>query len=206
MKTVAIISQKGGVGKTTIALHLAVGAELDKKPTVIIDLDPQASASTWKELRDAEGPIVQPADAQRLPNVLAEAEKHGAKFAVIDTSPNSENVSLVAARAADLVLIPCRPHLLDLKAIHSSIEIARLAKKPFFVVVNAVPPRGALGAEAKAAIANYDATVAPEHLSMRAAYYHCLVNGQAAQEYEPHGRAAEEATKLYKWIRKQVGL
>jgi len=149
---------------------------------------------------------VQPAQVNRLSVVLAEAEKQGAKLALIDTSPNSENSSLVAARAADLILIPCRPHLLDLKAIHSSIEIARLAKRPFFVVVNAVPPRGSLGAEAKTAIASYAATVAPEHLSMRAAYYHCLVNGQAAQEYEPNGRAAEEATKLYKWIRKQVGL
>lgn len=206
MKTIAILSQKGGVGKTTIALHLAVAAELDRKPTVVIDLDPQASASTWRELREAEGPIVQSTQANRVASVLAEAEKQGAELVLIDTSPNSENASLVAARAADLILIPCRPHLLDLKAIHSSIEIARLAQKNFYVVINAVPPRGALGAEAKAAIAQYGATVAPEHLSMRAAYYHCLVNGQAAQEYEPHGRAAEEASRLYKWTRKQVGL
>jgi chromosome partitioning protein len=107
---------------------------------------------------------------------------------------------------ADLVLIPCRPHLLDLKAIGSSIEVARLAKKPFAVVVNAVPPRGSLGAEADAAIATYDAPIAPVHLSMRAAYYHCLVNGQVAQEYEPIGKAAEEAFKFYKWVRKQVAL
>lgn len=206
MKTVAILSQKGGVGKTTIALHLAVAAEHDRKPTVIVDLDPQASASTWKDLRETDAPLVQPAQANRLAPVLATAKKQGAKFVVIDTSPNSESASLTAARAADLVLIPCRPHLLDLKAIHSSIEIARLAKKPFFVVVNAVPPRGSLGAEAKAAIATYGAEVAPAHLSMRAAYYHCLVNGQVAQEYEPHGRAAEEANMLYKWLRKQVAL
>jgi chromosome partitioning protein len=143
MKTVAIISQKGGVGKTTLALHLAVAAERDGKTTVIIDLDPQASAATWKDLRSAIG---------------------------------------------------------------SSIELARLAKKPFAVVVNAVPPRGALGSEADAAISTYDAPIAPVHLSMRAAYYHCLVNGQVAQEYEPTGKAGEEAFKLYKWVRKQVGM
>ena len=206
MKTVAIISQKGGVGKTTLALHLAVAAERDGKSTVIIDLDPQASAATWKDLRSDETPVVQPAQVSRLSIILAEASKHGAKLAVIDTSPNSESASLTAARAADLVLIPCRPHLLDLKAIGSSIELARLAQRPFAVVVNAVPPRGGLGTEAEAAIATYDAPVAPVFLSMRAAYYHCLVGGQVAQEYEPLGKAGEEAFALYKWVRKQVAL
>jgi chromosome partitioning protein len=206
MKTVAIVSQKGGVGKTTVALHLAVAAERDGKPAVIIDLDPQASAATWKDLREDETPIVQPAQVNRLGVILAEAEKQGAAFVVIDTSPNSESSSLSAARAADLVLIPCRPHLLDLKAIGSSIELARLAKKPFAVVVNAVPPRGGLASEADMAIGTYDAPIAPVHLSMRAAYYHCLVNGQVAQEYEPLGKAAEEAHELYKWVRKQLDM
>jgi chromosome partitioning protein len=206
MKTVAIISQKGGVGKTTLALHLAVAAERAGKTSVLIDLDPQASAATWKDLRQEETPIVQPAQPNRLAVILEEASKQGAHLAVIDTSPNSESASLTAARAADLVLIPCRPHLLDLKAISSSIEVARLAKTPFAVVLNAVPPRGALSAEAYAAIATYDAPVLPIHLSMRAAYYHCLVNGQVAQEYEPTGKAAEEAFELYKWVRKRIKL
>jgi chromosome partitioning protein len=206
MKTVAIISQKGGVGKTTLALHLAVAAERNDKTTVIVDLDPQASASTWRDLRQEETPIVQPAQVNRLGLILEEARKHGADLAVIDTSPNSESASLAAARCADLVLIPCRPHLLDLKAIGSSIELARLARKPFAVVVNAVPPRGVLGSEADAAIGTYGAPIVPVHLSMRAAYYHCLVNGQVAQEYEPMGKAAEEAYELYKWVREQVGM
>jgi chromosome partitioning protein len=96
--------------------------------------------------------------------------------------------------------------LLDLKAIGSSIELARLAKRPFFVVVNAVPPRGSLGAEADSAIATYDAPVAPAQFSMRAAYYHCLVNGQVAQEYEPLSKAAEEAEALYRWVCKQLNM
>lgn len=205
MKTIAIISQKGGVGKTTLALHLAVAAERDGNTTVIVDLDPQASAATWKDLRQDETPIVQPAQVNRLGVILQEAQKQGATFVVIDTSPNSESASLTAARAADLVLIPCRPHLLDLKAIGSSIELARLAKKPFAVVVNAVPPRGSLGMEANAAIGTYHAPIAPVRLSMRAAYYHCLVNGQVAQEYEPAGKASEEVSRLYEWIQQQIG-
>ena len=206
MKTIAVISQKGGVGKTTLALHLAVAAERDGKTAVIVDLDPQASAATWRDLREEDTPLVQPAQANRLGVILSEAEKHGDKFSVIDTSPNSEGASLTAARAADLVLIPCRPHLLDLKAIGSSIELARLAQRPFAIVVNAVPPRGGLGAEAMAALAVYEAPISPVQLTMRAAYYHCLVNGQVAQEYEPLGKAAEEAYELYKWVRSSVNM
>jgi chromosome partitioning protein len=189
-----------------LALHLAVAAERDGKTTVIIDLDPQASAATWKDLREEETPVVQPAQVNRLNVILQEAQKQGAAFAVIDTSPNSESSSLAAARVADLVLIPCRPHLLDLKAIGSSIELARISKKPFAVVVNAVPPRGALGSEAATAIGSYDAPIAPVHLFMRAAYYHCLVNGQVAQEYDPAGKAGDEAYELYKWVRQQVDM
>ena len=206
MKTIAVVSQKGGVGKTTLALHLAVAGERDGKASVIVDLDPQASASTWKDLRSGDTPLVQPAQANRLDVILREAENHGADFVVIDTSPNSESASLAAARSADLILIPCRPHLLDLKAISSSIELAKIAKKPFAVVVNAVPPRGSLGREAEAAIKTYDAPIAPVQLSMRAAYYHCLVNGQVAQEYEPLGKAAEEAHDLYMWTRQQLNM
>ncbi len=204
MQTVAVISQKGGVGKTTLALHLAVAAERAGKTTVLVDLDPQASAATWKDLRQDETPFVQPAQVNRLGTILVEAQKHGAEFAVIDTSPNSESASLAAARAADFVLIPCRPHLLDLKAISSSIELAKLAKKPYAVVLNAVPTRGAIAAEAIAAVNQYGALVAPVHIGMRAAYYHCLVAGQVAQEYEPTGKAAEEAFALYKWTAKQL--
>jgi chromosome partitioning protein len=204
MKTIAVISQKGGVGKTTIALHLAVAASQFGSPAVVVDLDPQASATTWMDLRTADSPYVQPAQVSRLSLVLAEAEKCGAALAIIDTSPNSESASLAAARAADLVLIPCRPHLLDLKAISSSIEIARLAQKRFAVVLSAVPTHGDLGNEAVAALRNYDADVSPARISTRAAFYHCLLDGRAAQEFEPKGKAASEIRALFEWIASEI--
>ena len=206
MQTIAVISQKGGVGKTTLALHLAVAAERSGKTTVLVDLDPQASAATWKDLRRDETPFVQPAQVSRLNTILQEAQRHGAEFAVIDTSPNSESASLAAARVADFVLIPCRPHLLDLKAISSSIEVARLAKRPYAVVLNAVPARGTIAGEAVTAVNQYGAVVCPVQIGMRAAYYHCLVAGQVAQEYEPTGKAAEEAFALFKWTTRQLAV
>jgi chromosome partitioning protein len=113
MKTVAVISQKGGAGKSTLALHLAVAAEIAGLATIVIDLDPQASAATWKDLRKADTPSVTSVQAARLPQIMATAVEHGIQLAVIDTAPHSETAALAAARAADFILIPCRPAILD---------------------------------------------------------------------------------------------
>ena len=156
MKSVAVISQKGGAGKTTLAVHLAVAAEMAGKPTAVIDLDPQASATSWKDLRGAQTPAVVSAQAARLQQVLATAAQHGAALAIIDTAPHSESAALAAARQADVVFIPCRPAILDLKAISITVDLAKLAGKEPHVILNAVPPRGPLGEEAAAAIQGYN--------------------------------------------------
>jgi chromosome partitioning protein len=200
MKTIAIISRKGGAGKTTLAVHLAVAAIVDGLTTAIIDLDPQASATGWGDSRTLDAPTVVSAQAARLPKVLEAAASNGADIVFIDTAPHSETAALAAIRAADLILIPCRPAILDLRAISDSIDLVNLAKKTATVVLNAVPPRGSSASEAESAIATYGVAVAPIQVGQRAAFVHSLTAGQTAQEYEPSGRAAEEIQQLYKWI------
>ena len=112
MKTISIISQKGGAGKTTIALNLATAAEEAGHSAVVIDLDPQASAKGWHDHRQKESPVVISAQASRISDVLVTAREHGADICIIDTAPHSETAALAAARAADLILIPCRPGIL----------------------------------------------------------------------------------------------
>ncbi len=206
MKVIAILSQKGGAGKTTLAIHLAIAAEQHDHAAVIIDLDPQASATSWKDSRKDETPAVVSAQASRLVSVMDAAKKGGAKLAIIDTAPHSESASLAAARAADLILIPCRPAILDLRAISNTIDIARIANKPVSVVLNSVPPRGSLAEDAATAVAGYGIAIAPMQLRQRAAFMHALTGGQAAQEYEPKGKAAAEARRLYVWVCQQMGL
>jgi len=206
MKIVAIISQKGGAGKTTIALHLAVAAERTGQTAVIIDLDPQASATSWKDSRLADTPVVVSAQATRLVTILDVAEKGGAEICIIDTAPHSESAALIASRSADLILIPCRPAILDLRAISNTIELARIAGKPVVVVLNSVPSRGTLGKEAVAAVAGYGVDVAPMQIGQRTAFMHALTIGQTAQEYEPTGKGAEEMQQLYMWTCKHVGM
>src|SRR5215470_17645449 len=206
MKTVAVISQKGGSGKTTVCIHLVVAAERKEQTAAIVDLDPQASASTWRDVREGETPVVVSAQPNRLAIVLGEAGKHGAELVLIDTSPNSETASLTAARAADYILIPCRPHLLDLQAIALSVELARLAHRPFAVVLNAVPPKGSLSVEATHVLDQQGIPHAPIQLGQRAAFYHCLNQGQVAQEYDPLGKACEEVYELYGWLQQELAL
>jgi chromosome partitioning protein len=205
MKTVAMLSQKGGTGKTTLTLHLAVAAEAAGLATVVIDLDPQASAAGWKDSRKAEAPAVISVPAARLPQALQAAKDGGADFVLIDTAPHSESASLAAARAADLVLIPCRPGILDLRAIGTSAELARLAGKKAFVVLNTMPPRATnLTADARAAVATHGLDVAPVVIQQRAAYGHALTAGQTAQEFEKAGKGAGEIGQLYAWLKGQL--
>jgi chromosome partitioning protein len=196
MQILAIISQKGGAGKTTLAVNLAVAAEAEDIPTVIIDLDPQASAKTWHDLRGKDSPVVS--------EMIEIARSNGAELVIIDTAPHSESGALAAARAADLILIPCRPSILDLKAIGTSGDLAALAKKEAVVVLNSVPHQGKLAEEAEEAVKSYGLSIAPVKLTQRAAYVHSLTAGQAAMEFETDGKAAQEIRDLYKWTRVRV--
>ncbi|MBV8887565.1 MAG: AAA family ATPase [Chroococcidiopsidaceae cyanobacterium CP_BM_RX_35] len=206
MKTLAIISQKGGAGKTTLAIHLAVAAEMDGKQTALIDIDPQASAASWGDSREKETPAVVSAQPSRLDKVLEAARTTGAALAILDTAPHSESASLAAARVADYILIPCRPAILDLRAIGQSVELVKLAGKPASVILNTVPPRGNLALDATTAVTTYGVPVCPVHIGQRAAFIHSLTSGLTAQEYEPGGKASEEINRLYMWTCKQLSM
>jgi chromosome partitioning protein len=205
MQTVAILSQKGGSGKTTLALHLAVAAEKAGQLAAVIDLDPQASAAGWKDSRAAETPVVVSVPSARLPQALQAARTGGADLALIDSAPHAGDVALAAAEAADFILIPCRPGILDLRAIAPTARIAKLSGKRTFVVLNAMPNRAPnVLADARAAVAMHGLEVAPFSLQQRAAYGHSLTTGQTAQEYEPNGKAGQDVTDLYEWLRHEL--
>ncbi|NCA72535.1 MAG: ParA family protein [Sphingobacteriia bacterium] len=206
MQTIAIISQKGGTGKTTLALNLAVASEMSGLPTAIIDLDPQASAKEWSKSRARETPVVISAHASQLEEVLKAAKENGAAISIIDTAPHSERDALAAARLADLILIPCRPAILDLRAMASTKELADLARTPALAVINAAPPRGHLPDEAAQAIRGYGLEVASVVIAHRAAFVHSLTVGQTVIEFEAGGKAAEEINKLFMLACKHVNM
>lgn len=206
MKTVAIISQKGGAGKTTLSVHLATAAALAGHSAAIIDLDPQGTAASWGDRRQAEAPEVVSGQAARLGVLIEAAQGNGADLLILDTAPNADQTALRAAQLADLVLIPCRAATFDLEAIRATLTLAELAKKPSYVVLNAIPPRSGIGREAAEGLTAQGAQVAPAMLSQRAAFAHGVIDGRTAQEFEPAGKAAEEVEALYTWLCGVVGM
>jgi chromosome partitioning protein len=200
MKTIAIISQKGGAGKTTIAVHLATAAAAAGHAAAIIDLDPQGTAASWGDRRQAGTPEVVSGQAARLPVLIDAARTSAADLLVLDTAPNADQTALRAAQFADLVLVPCRAATFDLEAIKTTLTLTQIAQKPSFVVLNAVPPRSGVGREAAEGLEGQGAHVAPVILSQRAAFAHGVIDGRTAQEFEPDGKAAEEVGRLYLWL------
>lgn len=207
MKTLAVVSQKGGAGKTTLAIHLAVAAHRAGYSTAIFDMDPQGTAEAWAQWRGEEEPAVIAAKASTLPRMLEKARAAGADIVVIDTPPLAEAEAREAARMADLVLIPCRPRAFDLHAIRTTADLARFAGKPAFAVFNAAPARApTLYAEAKGVVEQIGLKVAPVMVADRAAFHHSTGGGKAAQEIEPDSKAAEEISKLWEWLCEQVNM
>jgi chromosome partitioning protein len=206
MKTIAIISQKGGAGKTTVAIHLAVAAEQRGLNAAVFDLDPQASAAMWADRRSASSPTVVSAQAARLPGLLDQAASQSADLVIIDIAPNADAASLAAARAADIILIPCRPAAFDLNAIGTTLNLASVAGKPAYVLLNAVPPLGKVGDEARRALDGAGVAVAELSLHQLVAFSHAVNDGRTAQEFDPTGKAATEITRLFSWVSEQINL
>ena len=205
--TIAVLAHKGGTGKTTLAVNLAVAAALAGQAAAVIDLDPLASASGWHDQRDAAGPeiAVVSAHAARLEEALGQVRAAGAGFVAIDTAAQAEQASLVAARAAAFILIPCHPAIFDLRAIGTTHNIAQLTKVATAAVINAAPARGPLADEAAQALRGAGLAVAPVRLGQRMAFVHAATRGRGVLEYRPHDKAAAEVAALYAWLLKEIG-
>lgn len=207
MVTIGLISQKGGVGKTTIAIHLATALQAMDRETLVVDLDPQASAAEWRDARTEDRPYVIAVPSSRLKKTLETAHENAAEVVVLDTAPHSEGTALEAARASDLILVPCQPSIMDLRAMRKTADLLAHLKKPTFAVLNEVAPQGTVADEAaKAITAQFGMPVCPIRLGQRVAFNRCLLTGQTAQEYEPDGKAAQEVAALLHWASELVGL
>ena len=201
MKVVAVVSQKGGAGKTTLALHLAVAGHQAGYDTGLVDIDPQGTAETWGGWRQDAPPAVIGAKAATLGRTLDRARTAGADLVIIDTPPLAQAEARAAAEHADLVLIPCQLRIFDLDAIKVTAGLVKDIRKPAFVVFNRTPSRAPnLFAQGSEVVSAMGLQVAPVMLVERAAYHHAEQEGKAAQEIAPDGKAAAEIAELWRWL------
>ena len=213
MNVVGIIAQKGGAGKTTLAVHLAVAAaQLGRGKgrgrmsmrVLLIDTDEQDSARKWWESRKGKG--VDLVAARTLGPAL---KKIGDDYdlVVVDTAPRAAADTLATIKLCDFILAPCRPGRLDIDAMVDTAAILKMAKKPSFVVLSAVPTVGqAVLTEARQAMTDLGLDCCPVHISQRVSYSHALIDGHSVTEFEPNGRAAGEIKDLWRFTEAQLAL
>jgi chromosome partitioning protein len=209
MRTITLVTQKGGAGKTTIAASLAVAAAEAGERVVALDLDPQGSLANWGDSRTAETPAVDRVAAgqvQNLSEILAALAKKRFTVAFLDTAGIESTAGNLAMKAADLALIPARPSRLDLAATMPTIEtLMRLGMKSRFAfILNQCPPgRNSRAAEAANGLAMFGVLAEPS-LTQRADHQDAIAAGQGVTEYAPEGRAADEVRQLWQWISRKT--
>jgi chromosome partitioning protein len=204
MRTLVIASQKGGVGKTTIAGHLAVMAESSNGgPVALIDTDPQGSLSSWWNERQAETPVFASVDISNLAVHLQQLKRAGIKLAIIDTPPAVTETIRKVLDVADLVLIPTRPSPHDLRAVGSTVALVEAVGKSMVFVINGAAQRAKITGEAAIALSQHG-KVAPVTLYQRTDFAASMIDGRTAQEIDPASRSAGEIAELWKYVSTQL--
>jgi len=202
MKTIGFIAGKGGVGKSTLAAHVAVCAARAGKTVAIIDLDPQRSLAQWGERRQVEDMTVIDARIQELASILAKAKAQKADLVVVDSAGRNDTVAAQLAQLSDVVLVPVRPGIYDLEASAGTAEMLKSSKaKKAAFVLNACPSVGSRAAESRLALEEL-LPVCPVQIGNRVDFSDALADGRSVFELNAKGKAASEITALYRWVMK----
>lgn len=204
MKVLSIICQKGGTAKTTTAINLAVEAQASGLETVIIDLDPQVSAFDWKDIRGEEAaPNVASVPVPHLERTLKAAREGGADLVIIDTAGRTNDAATAAARAADAILVPMQPSLVDLKTLQATLDVIRASgntEAPVRVVLSRVKAAGTRHEDTASFLqSEHHMGVCPVMMGDRFTYQDAYAHGQGVTELDPSSKAAQEVRDLYKF-------
>ncbi|MBR1126243.1 ParA family protein [Bradyrhizobium lablabi] len=206
MQTIVLATQKGGAGKSTLAIGLARAAIQAGHSVRLIETDMQGTLSSWQGRRAYAEPLVEPVyDARDVEQHLQSLAHDGTTLAIVDTASGTSAVTSAAIRHADLCLIPARPSIADIESAAATLSVVRACKKPFAFVLNQTPARGRRVDNAAAAIGD-DTTsgmadvVAKPFIAMRNDHQDALSAGLAVSEFAPEGKSADEIRSLWQWV------
>jgi chromosome partitioning protein len=197
------VTQKGGSGKSTLCISLAVAAQEAGASVCILEMDRQATISDWAENRTAEGPEVAQIEAPQLEDVMKRLKESSYEYVFIDTPGVDSQGTLAAIRVADLCVIPTRPTPADLRAFKPTLAAVYRLEKKFAFVLNQTPPRSFRVRDATDGLAVLG--VLPDvNIVMRNDHQDAIGMGQGVTEFNPSGPAAAEIRKLWTWLEKRM--
>ena len=201
MKTIAVLSRKGGAGKTTMAVSLAIAAQQAALKAVVADIDPLRSAAVVLGGRKDAASILLETSAGRLKAVREACRRNGCDLLIIDTPPSPASDVVKAIDIADVCIAVARPSALDVAAIHETIELIWKRKRPGLVALNQCPParngvEAALTRRALQALAYARLPVAQTKIRSRLCYQQAAGEAQAATEFAPRSEAALDLQRL----------
>lgn len=208
---IALLNQKGGVGKTTLAVHLAAALALRRRKVLLIDADPQGSALAWATSRQA--PVLFPVIGLPTKNLHKEVPTHASHYqdVIIDGPPRVNEIARSAILASDLVLIPVQPSPYDIWAAKEIVELLGEAsafkeKQKSAFVINRKITNTAIGRDAAEALTGFGLQVLSSTITQRVAFAESAAGGAVVMETDPQGPAAAEINSLVdevlKWSKK----
>jgi chromosome partitioning protein len=204
MRVIAIASQKGGSGKTTLAGHLAVQAEKAGAGSVaLIDADPQGSLADWWNEREDPTPVFVHTSSPRLEQDIEDVRELGVDLLIIDTPPAITATISDVIRVSDLILIPTRPSPHDLRSVGRTVELVEAMGKPLIFVVNGATPRARITSEAAIALSQHG-TLAPSIIHQRVDFAASMIDGRTVMELDPRSRSAKEIAKLWDYLKNRM--
>jgi chromosome partitioning protein len=202
MRKLAVVSRKGGTGKTTLAVNLAMAAHAAGRSVVLADIDGQRSSLHWARARGTPGLEVAQTSAGGLYQLMLTKARLGAELMVLDTPGSFEDGVLQSINLSDLCVLVTRPNFLDIASLVTTAEAVRRLGKAAMVVLNQAPSKRN-GIESPAVNRAVEALrftglpIASVGVRARAAYQTSMQRGLAVFEWEPGGAAAEETRRLW---------
>jgi chromosome partitioning protein len=202
MHILAVLSQKGGVGKSFVARSLAVLGILDGRKVAIIDADSQATVVAWGKRRKHNAPHIVALGSQTVASQVELLQGRGADLIVIDTPPHAQPIINMAAEAADACLIVTGAFLEELETVATVANITKTLQKPSAIALNRVGRSHALTL-ARTALGTFGLPVCPVAMAQLVTHAYASAEGETANEREPGGKAAQEVSAVYDWLKKE---